>query len=319
MRQACAFTGAGNLVSTEGTGTDPATGAVRRAELREHRRGVRRSATTRVAAELPATTDSRGNQISGLPDKPVYANNPSSPNLPPCGTSTLVTFKPGWYDNSETLNNLFRTCANADGSGKDYWFMPGVYYFDFRNTTVTQGRGNVGIDADPGVFDFGDENLAALTHQWCIRGQNVSDGNQQHHRPEAAAHRRRHTVRHRGDRQRRSPLCSRRGSTAGTRCPTRSACSRPANASSSDFTSPNNAKVVDGSSAAASWAGQTTTQTNGTAASSQVVTPGTDDFTAKANATRAINGTVASHTLASVSAAITAAAAASTQVAVARH
>ncbi len=321
VRQPCMWTALnggtpGTLVSTKGSGTDPTTGAC----------DVQSYASTDAAfndpaypsrAQLPAATDSHGNQISGLPDKPVYANNPSNPNLPACGTSTLVTFKPGWYDNSETLNTLFRTCANADGSGKDYWFMPGVYYFDFRNATVTQGCGNVGIDSDPGVFDFGDENLAALTHQWCIRGANVSDGNQT-----TTAQKRPHIV---GG----TPFGTQETGNGGLQCVAGadycwnplpdpiSALLSAANASSNDFTNPNNAKAIDGSNAATSWTGQSTTQTNGTAASSQVATSGTDDFASKANATGVINGTLATHTLASVSAAVTAAAAASTQVVVA--
>ena len=199
--------------------------------------------------------------------------------------------------------------------------MPGVYYFDFRNTTVTQGCGNVGVDSDPGVFDFGDENLAALTHQWCIRGQNVSDGNQT-----TTAQKRPHIVggtpfgteaTGNGGLQ----CVAGRRRTAGTRCPTRSrALLSAATASSTDFTNPNNAKAIDGSNATASWAGRRRS-TRRTAPPRAPRSSRRAPTTSRPRRTRPARSTARSrsHTLASVSAAVTAAAATSTQVAVAGH
>ena len=60
----------------------PGDRCVRRAELRRAPTPAFADPNYPSRAQLPATTDSWGNQVSGLPDKPVYANNPSSPNLP---------------------------------------------------------------------------------------------------------------------------------------------------------------------------------------------------------------------------------------------
>ena len=252
VRQACAFTGAGQLVSSTGTG----------------------AAACNVLGYDSTDTDFddpgyfHKGETQGFPAKPAYAENPDGQGnpgtLPACGSTTLVTFKPGWYDDAEALNSLFRTSANADGSGKDYWFMPGVYYFDFRNTSVTMGCDTVGVDADPGVFGFGDEEVADLVHQWCIRGKYVSDGN-----ANTAAQKRPHIV---GG----TPFGTEADpdSPGSLRCEAATpSCWNPlpapitalmnaatATSAASDFSSPNNAKTIDSSSSNASWTGATTHQ-----------------------------------------------------------
>ncbi len=75
----------------------------------------------------------------------------------------LVTFSPGIYTDATALNNLFADpyCANAT-----FWFQPGTYYFDFRNTdTISFACG-------------GDINASWIgtltqdsTHQWCVGGK----------------------------------------------------------------------------------------------------------------------------------------------------
>ncbi len=56
----------------------------------------------------------------------------SVPNDSGCkATNRLVTFNPGIYTDATALNNLF---ADADCANATFWFQPGTYYFDFRNT-----------------------------------------------------------------------------------------------------------------------------------------------------------------------------------------
>jgi hypothetical protein len=71
--------------------------------------------------------------------------------VPVCPTGTLVKFLPGWYKSAAALNDLFATCKN-----KDFWFSPGTYYFDFRDTGAgTQCRAT-------------SAPAATATHEWCI-------------------------------------------------------------------------------------------------------------------------------------------------------
>jgi Tfp pilus assembly protein PilX len=71
--------------------------------------------------------------------------------VPSCPGATLVKFQPGWYSSASALNNLFSTCKN-----KDFWFQPGVYYFDFRDTSG-------GTQCRPGSTAAAD-----ALHEWCI-------------------------------------------------------------------------------------------------------------------------------------------------------
>ena len=78
----------------------------------------------------------------------------NKPALPTC-TGTLLTFSPGWYDNAKALSDLTRTCKGPDGLGADFWFQPGLYYFDFRDGTAT-------TCADGGGSQF---------REWCVGDQ----------------------------------------------------------------------------------------------------------------------------------------------------
>lgn len=102
-------------------------------------------------------TDYAPRSLSGLTVQSV-------PNNSGCSAANhLVTFNPGIYTDATALNNLFAdaACANAT-----FWFQPGTYYFDFRNTdTISFACG-------------GDINASWIgtltqdsTHQWCVAGK----------------------------------------------------------------------------------------------------------------------------------------------------
>ena len=91
--------------------------------------------------------------------------------LPTCGTSTLVKFSPGWYDNATALDQLFESPACAN---KDFWFQPGLYYFDFRNLTAIpafcDNSGNQ-QSSTPGASASSIDDVLKYgsLHEWCVR------------------------------------------------------------------------------------------------------------------------------------------------------
>jgi hypothetical protein len=87
-------------------------------------------------------------------------------SIPPASQCTntrrLVTFQPGIYTDATALNALF---GNADCKNATFWFTPGAYYFDFRNTTTSY---QCGTDQSNGLYD---PSVSQDTqHQWCIGG-----------------------------------------------------------------------------------------------------------------------------------------------------
>lgn len=97
--------------------------------------------------------------LTGLPKRSV-------PPVSACSAGQTVTFEPGWYDDANALNALFKASACK---GKTFWFAPargtdgnllganyqqGLYYFDF--TTSWNG----------GCNWFNDNSTTK--HQWCI-------------------------------------------------------------------------------------------------------------------------------------------------------
>lgn len=75
----------------------------------------------------------------------------------------LVSFNPGIYTDATALNNLF---ADADCANATFWFQPGTYYFDFRNTdTISFTCGG----------DINSSWIGTLTqestHEWCVGGK----------------------------------------------------------------------------------------------------------------------------------------------------
>jgi hypothetical protein len=75
----------------------------------------------------------------------------------------LVTFTPGIYTDATALNDLF---GDADCKGATFWFQPGAYYFDFRNSSTTSYE--CGRDID---FDWIGTLASDTKHQWCIGGK----------------------------------------------------------------------------------------------------------------------------------------------------
>ena len=75
----------------------------------------------------------------------------------------LVTFSPGIYTDAAAMNSLF---ADPDCENATFWFQPGTYYFDFRNTATA---------AYPCGGDINASWIGTLTqdvtHQWCIGGK----------------------------------------------------------------------------------------------------------------------------------------------------
>ena len=83
--------------------------------------------------------------LQGLPAHQAVPACPSSGNL--------VTFEPGWYDDAKSLSQLTSTCKGTDGLGADFWFKPGLYYFDFRSSY--------------GAYNCADGG-GSQTDEWCV-------------------------------------------------------------------------------------------------------------------------------------------------------
>ena len=83
--------------------------------------------------------------LQGLPARRAVPACPASGNL--------VTFEPGWYDDAKSLSQLTSTCKGADNLGADFWFKPGLYYFDFRSSY--------------GAFNCTDGG-GSQTNEWCV-------------------------------------------------------------------------------------------------------------------------------------------------------
>jgi len=95
----------------------------------------------------------------GLGADPQYAHRGQSEGFPTlrtvpaqCSGATLQTFEPGFYNDAAALSGLFESASCND---KDFWFKPGLYYFDFRNGSSPPACDVSGVPADQ-------------VHQWCI-------------------------------------------------------------------------------------------------------------------------------------------------------
>jgi len=105
----------------------------------------------------PAAGGGYGNDGQGVdPDYPSRIDMQGVPPLrsvPACDASEdIVKFEPGWYNDAVALTALTTNCRGSDGKGADFWFRPGLYYFDFRNPTNV----NAPCSDNP------------RPHQWCI-------------------------------------------------------------------------------------------------------------------------------------------------------
>lgn len=47
----------------------------------------------------------------------------------------VVTFQPGYYDDAQALTSLMSGAGSNPCKGSVWWFTPGVYYFDFHNSS----------------------------------------------------------------------------------------------------------------------------------------------------------------------------------------
>jgi hypothetical protein len=99
----------------------------------------------------PCTVVPYSTAATADPGYPYRTPTLTQRSVPSCDSGTLVSFQPGWYSSANTLNSLFATCKDHD-----FWFTPGTYYFDFRDTSGgTQCRPQSGTAAD-------------TLHEWCI-------------------------------------------------------------------------------------------------------------------------------------------------------
>ena len=113
---------------------------------------------------VPATAaDYTPRSISGLTVQSV-------PSASGCTNARrLVTFSPGIYTDAKALNDLF---GNANCKNATFWFTPGAYYFDFRNSSTSY---QCGSDEN---FLFNSNIGQDTVHQWCIGGAASDYGGQ---------------------------------------------------------------------------------------------------------------------------------------------
>jgi len=64
---------------------------------------------------------------------PTYRTAPAATaaNCP----GKVVTFQPGYYDDATALNALMNGVGSNPCKGSVWWFTPGIYYFDFHNSS----------------------------------------------------------------------------------------------------------------------------------------------------------------------------------------
>lgn len=144
--------------STGGTSTLTFTGnVVSNAPVRRGATAGALAATGTVSARgacenvSPCTVVPYTTAATADPGYPYRTPTLTQQSVPSCPTGTLVKFSPGWYSDASAMNSLFSTCKD-----KDFWFQPGTYYFDFRNTSGgTQCRPNSTAASD-------------ALHEWCI-------------------------------------------------------------------------------------------------------------------------------------------------------
>lgn len=66
---------------------------------------------------------------------PALTSVPPRQSLPPCTKAgSLVTFQPGFYDDAAGLSAMMSSSSKCKDS--TFWFTPGTYYFDFRNSAA---------------------------------------------------------------------------------------------------------------------------------------------------------------------------------------
>ncbi|HEU5109815.1 MAG TPA: hypothetical protein VFT95_14830 [Micromonosporaceae bacterium] len=96
-----------------------------------------RGACAGSITSVPAANCNIGTVTNRYGEDPLYAKDastvPTHRSLPACTTQrSVVTFQPGYYDDAVGLSAMMD--GNSQCRKSTWWFTPGVYYFDFRNS-----------------------------------------------------------------------------------------------------------------------------------------------------------------------------------------
>jgi hypothetical protein len=144
--------------STGGSSTVRLNGSVySNAPLRRDATSGALTATGTISARgacenvAPCTVVPYTTAATATPAYPTRSPDLTPRTVPACPASTLVTFAPGWYSSASAMNDLFASCKDHD-----FWFQPGTYYFDFRDTSG-------GAQCRPQSASASD-----ALHEWCI-------------------------------------------------------------------------------------------------------------------------------------------------------
>jgi Tfp pilus assembly protein PilX len=128
-----------------------------------------RTSCTGAVQSTPPPSCNYGSTPNVLGDDPGYSPAATDPpvhrNLPTCTTAnSVVTFLPGTYDDVTGLNDMMQ--GNSSCKHSTWWFKPGVYYFDFRNT---------GVNANPLLPAAGGEgNTWTINDGYLVAGTPVN-------------------------------------------------------------------------------------------------------------------------------------------------
>ncbi|GAA3566529.1 hypothetical protein [Kribbella ginsengisoli] len=128
-----------------------------------------RTSCTGAIQSTPAPSCNYGSTPNALGDDPGYSPSATDPpvhrNVPSCTTAnSVVTFLPGTYDDVVGLNDMMK--GNSSCKNSTWWFKPGVYYFDFRNT---------GVNANPLLPNPGSEgNTWTVNDGYLVAGTPVN-------------------------------------------------------------------------------------------------------------------------------------------------
>ncbi|MEV4138580.1 prepilin-type N-terminal cleavage/methylation domain-containing protein [Dactylosporangium sp. NPDC049742] len=122
-----------------------------------------RGACTGTIVNTPTKACGLGGAANPLGDDPGYAPAtsaaPARRTLPACTTpSSIVTFQPGTYDDAAGLSAMM--AGNSACKNSIWWFRPGTYYFDFRNSGTDR---NPLLSNAANVWTIDDGSLVAGT------------------------------------------------------------------------------------------------------------------------------------------------------------
>ncbi|WP_254896657.1 hypothetical protein [Amycolatopsis sp. Hca4] len=98
-----------------------------------------RGACSGTISSTPAPSCGYGGSSLGADPgyTPALTSVPPRQALPPCTKAgSLVTFQPGLYDDAAGLSAMMSSSSRCKDS--TFWFTPGTYYFDFRNSAAVR-------------------------------------------------------------------------------------------------------------------------------------------------------------------------------------